>query len=189
MKIVIDSQGEWISIDDLALGMLHSEEYFCPDCQEPVIYVSRSDRAGAHFRHQVESHCSYDGDRTCKMYLNKKSDFHLTWQGLFPKKCLEVVIGSNRVDIYLTSSDNNLVIEVQHSPISRQDLIKRENQYPNLWWIFDLQNSKFTIEHLRTYVEDTYRLKFFKGDSSFMQLLHCSSKAKIFLDNGGTNLY
>jgi hypothetical protein len=212
MKFVINSDGLLVSADDISLGVHRSSTYLCPDCDESVEYVSPSNRCCAYFRHRPESRCNADNDRHSGTYVNKMSEFHKNWQNIFPKKCLEIKFGNNRADIYLETDKDfnltdtlefkifddfepkNLVIEIQNSKISQDDLSQRQQVYKcetlerQLLWIFNLLQCQVEIRYNKTTKE--YQLKFKGGDTSFMNLLNIKeSKACILLDNGGTNLY
>jgi uncharacterized protein (DUF3820 family) len=135
------------------------------------------------------------------------SDFHRKWQGIFPRNCLEVKFENNRADIYLKNDkkfnlsnmfvdfeSKNLVIEIQNSKISREDLIQRQNVYKciqlerQLLWIFNLQKCQVQIGRVKT--KEELVIKFIGGDTSFMNLLNIKdNKACILLDNGTYDLY
>ncbi|MDF0716966.1 competence protein CoiA family protein [Muricauda sp. 334s03] len=76
----------------------------------------------------------------CDDWHEPISEWHLTWQNLFPAKNREVTIMkdgiSHRADILL---DNGLVIEVQNSPLKLMEVRKRERFYGrnNLIWILN----------------------------------------------------
>jgi competence CoiA-like predicted nuclease len=195
MKIVLNSDNQLVSVDDLNLGLHRSSFYRCPECHEQVIYVSEFDCSFSYFKHYSESRCTFDGNKFHAKYANKMSNFHKNWQSIFPSRCLEVPIGNNYANIYLTRESFNLVIEIQNSKISYFTLVERQKVYINhnknrdLLWIFNLQKSNYIIEHIKTYVDDKYRLKFVNGDASFMHLLNISfTRADILLDNEGSNL-
>lgn len=205
MKYVINDNGLFVSVDEFLLGKCRSTFYYCPECHEEVIFVSASTRAVAHFKHKPDSKCTHDDTKESREFIdNKMSEFHRNWQGIFPRECLEIKFGNNRADIYLESNKKfnlcnmftdfepkNLVIEIQNSKISREDLIQRQNVYKciqqerQLLWIFNLQKCQVQIGRVKT--KDELVIKFLSGDTSFMNLLNI--KGYILLDNGGYDLY
>ena len=93
----------------------------------------------------------------CDNWHEPISEWHLKWQNLFPKKNREVTIKENnishRADILL---NNNLVIEIQNSPIKFAEIEKRESFYGknNLIWVLNganLVNKSFLIEDVFNY--------------------------------------
>ena len=209
MKFVINSDGIWVSIEEINLGTHRSSVYQCPDCGERAIYVSASSRSVAHFKHEAYTSCTHDDSNvSSEVRDNKMSNFHRNWQKMFPRECLERRIGNNRADIYLESEKKfnlgnqmfkdfepkNLVIEIQNSKISYTDLVQRQNVYKcielerQLLWIFNLEKCQIQIGRVKG--KEELVLKFKGGDASFMDLLNIeNTKAYILLDNGGTNLY
>jgi hypothetical protein len=65
--------------------------------------------------------------------------WHLSWQDTLPEAQREIVIGTHRADM-ITNGGN--IVEVQHSPISTDDLLERERFYgKKMFWIFDAQEA------------------------------------------------
>lgn len=217
MRIAINNQGLLTTAEQVASGILRSNEYSCPRCAEVVFFVSGSSsdcsvKRCNHFRHKPESTCEFK-DVTSESCTNKMSDFHVNWQALFPKKYLERRISNHYADVYLTdpikeidiivdkdsrmfcsntSPIKSLIIEIQNSPISAKDLMDRQKCYTlptrQLLWIFNISEARYEIEHINTGSMNIHRLKFY-GDASFMRLLCWEHRANILLDNGGNCLY
>ena len=86
-----------------------------------------------HFAHKRKSLCD-------NWLTNKMTKWHQSWQNICKIDNIEVIIKKNNqkhiADIY----NNNLVIEIQHSNISLNDIVDRENFYGNMIWIIDLKN-------------------------------------------------
>lgn len=150
---------------------------------------------------------------------NKMSEFHINWQNIFPKNNIEIKIYDDilqtykRADIYIESIKinikddlgdyifldkfNSLVIEIQNSFISENEIIEREYFYKNknrqLLWIFNLKNTSYIIEKLSFYCKSIYRIKIKGGYNSFMNLLNkkiiYNNKPNIILDPGNNYLY
>jgi competence CoiA-like predicted nuclease len=75
----------------------------------------------------------------CDAWGEPESEWHLNWKRGLPLDWIEVVMEDDdckhRADIRLPTG---LVIELQHSPISVEEIQKREAFYQNMIWIFDL---------------------------------------------------
>lgn len=92
-----------------------------------------------HFAHQAYTDCNH----------KHKTLWHLTYQSLFPQT--EIFFPNknfpkseensqktyNIADILVEGT----VIEIQHSPISREEIRARETVYEKMIWIFDVKNS------------------------------------------------
>ncbi len=102
----------------------------CPECLAPVIA-----KCGViniwHWAHRRRANCDIWGEHETK--------WHLDWKSRFPAECVEVLIerdGSrHRADIY---TPRGLVIELQHSALSPEEIAEREAFYRNMLWVFDV---------------------------------------------------
>lgn len=109
--------------------------YFCPICGEPLIIRAENSLAvKKHFAHKRGTNCIDD-------WSHDMSEWHLSWQEKFPENCREVIIEKDgikhRADVFI----NNTVIEFQHSPITSEEIAKRNNFYLScgykVVWVFD----------------------------------------------------
>jgi hypothetical protein len=208
MIYAIDKNGNIISSLEIANKIIKNKKFTCIDCCNNIIFVSESKRSIAHFRHKsIQNKCYYKN----KKYIeNKMSDFHVNWQKIFPKTCIErrlklnnklhiadiyiesinnINIKINNIDIFNKQS-NNLIIEIQHSPISIQDLVNREtfyNNFGNFIWIFDCNNT-ISIDKIITFKNTIYKLKL-DGDHSFLSLFNTKLNPCVFLDLNDKFLY
>lgn len=84
--------------------------------------------------------------KTCDPWYEPESKWHINWKNLFPKEQQEVRMEDHRADI----KGKNYVVELQHSPISTDEIYERENFYRDMIWIFDLREpfkkGHFTIK-------------------------------------------
>ena len=99
---------------------------FCPVCDAPVIPKCGSIRPH-HWAHKVAD---------CDPWSEPESEWHRRWKELFPVECQEVRVGRHRADV----KTDRLVIELQHSPISPEEIREREDFYGAMIWIFDLSD-------------------------------------------------
>ena len=69
------------------------------------------------------------------------SEWHRAWQEKFPEECREVVVEKNGVKHRADVLINNTVIEFQHSPITNEEILERNNFYLScgypVVWVFD----------------------------------------------------
>ena len=87
------------------------------------------------------SHRSED----CDTWRESETEWHRYWKSLVPPKFSEVTIEKNgqrhRADIV---TKNNVVIELQHSPLSIDEIAEREFFYVKMIWLFDVQTCRPT---------------------------------------------
>jgi len=121
-------------------------EYFCPVCNEKLsIKATNSLSVRPHFAHKKGTECLDDWKRDM-------SEWHYNWQCQFPEEYREVVVEKDekkhRADVLI----NGYVIEFQHSPISRDEIMERNEFYTNcgykVIWVFDANDKiKNTFEN------------------------------------------
>jgi hypothetical protein len=180
----------------------------------------------AHFKHylggEAEKECEYykkyDQSDIENEYTNDKSDFHKRWQTIFDDENLEKKIQENGkkhiADIYIKNDEgvkfseknneiiyknfipNELIIEIQHSKMSYENLMERTEFYHNeekkreIIWIFDLKQECEIFEIITT-INNIYRIKLKNQNNHvFQHLLKIDEfKPIIFLDNNDENIY
>ena len=142
MFIAVDEEKHKVSITEAEKG----NSYYCPLCGEKLTLRKNCKKKAPHFAHKPGSDCTDWGDM---------SEWHLDWQESFPKEYREVVMEYNgekhRADICIEKM--KLVIEFQHSPISREEFHKRNCFYMGLGyqmvWVFDAVNKIKDLEEYR----------------------------------------
>lgn len=97
----------------------------CPVCGEIAISKCGS---------RVVHHWAHKSGADCDTWSEPIGPWHLEWQGCVSPDCIEVVMGKHRADIVGKASR---VIELQHSPISSEDVTARETFYGDMIWLFD----------------------------------------------------
>lgn len=151
----------------------------CPACGDSLIA-----KMGEVYTH----HWSHTSIENCDQWYQPMTSWHSRWQDMFPSEWQEVVIKKNGVwhiaDIKLP---NGTVIEMQHSPISPQDVRARNSFYGDVIWILDgrkrWNDVYYTLGHdtRRSYPE--YFSLFFhypnRNISQFLSSGHC-----VFIDTG-----
>lgn len=102
---------------------------FCSFCGNELIAKCGKLRIN-HWAHKPKE------EEHCDTWRENESEWHLDWKLKFPKKNCEVTLEYNsekhRADIF---TDKGMVIEIQRSLISPEDIIKRENFYKQMVWI------------------------------------------------------
>ena len=87
-------------------------------------------------------HWSHESLKDCDSFGEGETYWHIKWKLLVDKEFCEVTIGNHRADIFI----HNTVIELQNSSISTEDIIKREECYGNMIWLFNAEEFKENIE-------------------------------------------
>lgn len=134
----------------------------CPACGEVV-----SAKCGPIVTH----HWSHLAGSECDPWAEKIGPWHLSWQNLVEAESVEVVLAPHRADIL---GNEDVVVELQHSAISAEDISAREAFYGNMVWLFDA-TERFDLLN-------TGRRTFF----SLLRTKHIPLCTKpVFLDFGG----
>lgn len=113
----------------------------CPVCNAPT----RSKCGNINLWHWA--HITF---KHCDSWWETESEWHRNWKNNFAPECQEVVhqdelTGERHIaDI---KTQNGLVIELQHSTISIEELEERESYYKNMIWLVDARSfrDRFTI--------------------------------------------
>ncbi|MBN8609165.1 MAG: hypothetical protein J0L92_01170 [Deltaproteobacteria bacterium] len=102
----------------------------CPGCAEPVV---------AKCGELVTWHWAHASGRTdCDPWWEPETPWHREWKSHAPLERQEVVRGSHRADVVLP---DGYVIELQHSPISPEEIREREAFYGRMAWLFDARDA------------------------------------------------
>lgn len=97
----------------------------CPCCETRMV---------AHCGKVLVWHWAHENKKDCDPWHEGESEWHVGWKTRVPSNWVEVVIGSHRADI---QRPDGLVIELQHSYISAEDIAIREEFYGRMVWLFD----------------------------------------------------
>ena len=115
-------------------------------------------------------HWAHDAKDDCDPWSEPIGPWHVWWQNLVRTDFIEVARGPHRADII---GNENVVVELQHSSISAEDIEAREAYYSNMVWLFDA-TMRFASVNL--------------GDRSFFSLGRTKHlelcKKPVFLDFG-----
>lgn len=175
MYIAFNSNKERVQIENASIN----KEYFCPICGEKLIIKAIDSKS-------IRTHFAHKSKKDCDDFSHDMSDWHYNWQCCFPENTREIVLENNgikhRADILI----NNTVIEFQHSPISSDEIRKRNEFYLscgfNIVWVFDA-NDKIKNEFngpLNTLECGDFDLVWKRKNSQF--IVPMPNKVNVFLE-------
>ncbi len=132
MEFAIDRNGNrvWAGVAD------DRETYYCPVCNGALIIKNKGQFRAEHFAHKsgiCEDSWHYD-----------MSEWHREMQALFDEKYREVVCTAGKEKHRADILKDGVVLELQHSPLSAQEYISRNDFYKALGykvvWVFDVSD-------------------------------------------------
>lgn len=91
----------------------------------------------------VRWHWAHKGRLTCDPWQESETAWHRLWKNAFPLECQEVVHVDSRTQekhIADVMTQTGFVVEIQHSPISTEEIQSRENFYRDMIWIVDARD-------------------------------------------------
>lgn len=103
----------------------------CPACGQAAIAKCGS---------QLMWHWAHKGKRHCDPWWENETEWHRNWKSHFPDRMHEVVLFDERTGekhIADLKTDRGMVIEIQHSAMSIEELRSREAFYKHMIWIVD----------------------------------------------------
>jgi len=133
----------------------------CPCCGG--LLIAKCGQINAH-------HWAHDRQDDCDAWSEPIGPWHLWWQNLVRPEFAEVVRVPHRADIV---GNGDVVVELQHSSISAEDIAAREAFYGDMVWLFDA-TQRFA------YVKSGKRAFFSLGQTKHLNL--CTKP--VFLDFG-----
>ncbi len=135
----------------------------CPCCGG--LLIAKCGEINAH-------HWAHESRADCDAWSEPIGPWHLWWQGLVRPEFVEVVKGPHRADVV---GNGGVVVEMQHSAISAEDIAAREAFYGDMVWLFD-------ATHRFAYVRSGERAFFSFGQTKHLDLC----QKPVFLDFGFT---
>lgn len=114
-----------IDKDNCRIKASPKQKAHCPDCEEML---------RAKCGKIIIWHWSHLPGKSCSYWKEKETQWHLQWKSLVNADSCEIKIGNHRADIV---GDDNIVLELQHSSISPEEIESRESCYKNMVWIFN----------------------------------------------------
>ena len=113
-----DINGERIEAEPKAIA-------FCPSCEEKLQAKCGPLKVW---------HWSHIRKVDCDPWYEPETEWHLSWKRLFGTENCEVVMPPHRADIL---GNFDVVIELQHSSISIDEIKERERFYKKMIWLVD----------------------------------------------------
>jgi len=109
----------------------HGEKGICPLCLQPVIAKCGKIKV---------NHWAHKSNAKCDSWSEPETEWHRTWKNNYPTDWQEKIMHdekTNEKHIADVCTQDNLVIEFQHSPIKDEERISREQFYKNMIWVVD----------------------------------------------------
>ena len=149
-------------------------------------------------------HWAHLKDESCDSWYEPETEWHKNWKYVFGKDVSEIVIKKDGIkhiaDVYTTE---NVVIELQNSPIQKQIIRKRENFYgERMIWLINGNAFKqnFLISSTSIYDDDIYLIlhdlvqtdklkKDFRFSWSWARKSWEDVERHVFIDFGGNDLF
>lgn len=100
---------------------------------------------------KVMWHWAHKAKRSCDPWWESETEWHRNWKAYFPEDYREVAFQCeqtgeiHRADII---TDRGIVVEIQNSPISLEELRSREAFYKNLLWLVNGEKFRSRFEIL-----------------------------------------
>ena len=118
-------------VDNIKTEATKGAKGICPNCGSELIAKSGELKIN-HWAHKVK--------RKCDSWWEPETEWHRSWKNNYPTEWQEVSLideQSNERHIADVCTDDNLVIEFQHSYINPQERTAREKFYQNMVWVVD----------------------------------------------------
>lgn len=103
----------------------------CPNCGSELIAKCGKVKV---------NHWSHKSIKNCDRWWESETEWHRSWKNNFPKDWQEISMLDQKTGekhIADVNTDNNLVIEFQHSFINEEERVSREAFYGNMIWVVD----------------------------------------------------
>ena len=140
----------------------------CPMCGQTV-----KPKCGQYKAH----HWAHLSCKHCDSWWENETEWHRHWKDLFPIDWQEVVSYDEKIGekhIADIKTNENMVIEFQHSNISEVERISREQFYKNMVWIVDGTRRKYDFKHFQDAFE--YNEIWATGRNRDLYVLECPEK-------------
>lgn len=101
---------------------------------------------------RVMHHWAHQRSRNCDPWWENETPWHREWKNLFPINCREVSHRAEDGEIHRADvkTPTGIIVELQHSAMSDDERISREDFYQNLVWVLDgsVFAQNFDIYHM-----------------------------------------
>lgn len=99
-------------------------------------------------------HWAHKSKTDCDRWWEPETEWHRNWKDNFPKEWQEIVHFAPNGEKHIADvkTPSGLVIEFQHSPISREEQKAREDFYGDMLWIVDSRRSKSDLPNFQKHI-------------------------------------
>ncbi len=101
---------------------------------------------------RIIHHWAHFNRKQCDPWWENETEWHRSWKNYFPEECREVSHISDSGEIHRADikTTTGIIIEIQHSHMSDEERISREEFYQNMLWIIDgsVFRKNFDIYHM-----------------------------------------
>ncbi len=103
---------------------------FCPSCGAELV-AKMGDKKMHHWAHK--------GNRNCNHWWENETEWHRHWKSNFPIEWQEVVHFDETGEKHIADvkTDENIVLEFQHSYLKPEERLSRNQFYRNIIWVVD----------------------------------------------------
>jgi hypothetical protein len=110
---------------------IHQDKVICCACNN-ILIAKKGNINMHHYAHDKNTDCIIKRDNDCK------TPWHILWQNIAKPEFLEKYMNNDgEIHIADVINEKNMVIEIQHSNLSQEEIEKREKFYDNMIWILD----------------------------------------------------
>ncbi|WP_366140616.1 competence protein CoiA family protein [uncultured Tateyamaria sp.] len=159
----------------------------CPGCKSPLVAKCGTRKVW---------HWAHHGKRHCDNWWEPETQWHRSWKDRFPKNWQEYPLRSNEGDLHFADvrTPSGLIIEIQHSHISDQEIRVREKFYGDLVWVVDGTRLKRDRSTFLCGMNENRGLRgnpgeyMFNGNGRQITRRWAVSERPVYLDFGDTGL-
>lgn len=107
----------------------------CPGCNQPVVAKCGKIKI---------KHWAHRGELICDSWKENETNWHRTWKGYFPNDWQEIhhISESGEKHIADVRTDQNFVLEFQHSYLNHEERKSRQDFYKKLIWVVHAKTRK-----------------------------------------------
>lgn len=160
-------------IDGIRTEATKGAKGFCPKCNSELVAKCGSIKI---------HHWAHKNNRNCDQWWEPETEWHRQWKNKYPSDWQEITLfdeHTNEKHIADIKTKFDLVIEFQHSPISKEERISREKFYKNMIWVVDGTRMKHDYPR---FLHEKNNL-FFKSTFQDPDLFHAEFPNKLFPAN------
>jgi hypothetical protein len=141
-------------------------------------------------------HWAHKSKEICDKWWETETEWHRKWKNYFPESLQEVIQFDSTGEMHIADvrTKNNMVIELQHSPIHPEEMASREQFYKRMIWIVDGNRSDLDKSYFNLSIQEKvsdkpliYNLRWW-GKSKLLEKWG-NAQCPVFLDFGDDILW